>query len=326
EQRLIDGFISYKKSEIELLRLKKIEFREKYYSYSELVSKMPYYKVDVLKDARIRLTTLGRGVFNDKKQNHEYAYDKQVVEEYLNEEAIREEKISLLNNINYSDPLFAFKRQLEINKILPGSNNILTTECWLGYCYKKIAKTTEANHTTITSQIALFIKCTELILDGTQHLELHMQTGNQINLMLFNHTIPATYQRKMYVFLKEHELSLKSIGIQTKYSIKRITNPFNASPNPADKSIYSYEIFKDLLDFTNNTSIHKLKAIDDAKLILAGKDSTCYSSSWLYVLVHFNNAWRHTDIITNIPRIDLRGIPTDLDWYINNDLTEAQSN
>ena len=53
-----------------------------------------------------------------------------------------------------------------------------------------------------------------------------------------------------------------------------------------------------------------------------GKTPKYLPSSWLYVLLHLNNAWRHSDVIT-FRQVNLSGTQiTDLNWMLENEISD----
>ncbi|MGR5961867.1 hypothetical protein ACT7DN_09435 [Bacillus paranthracis] len=70
-----------------------------------------------------------------------------------------------------------------------------------------------------------------------------------------------------------------------------------------EQEIYKYDIYKDLKEYVNEFDIHLEKSV---RMLIEENDST-YASTWLYVIIHLNNAWRHGDV-TSFKRIDLTNI------------------
>lgn len=323
-KHLVEGFYRFQKKEIDKLKEKQEEYRRNYYCYSEAKKMVPHDKlVELFKEDRIKSTMLIKASFKER-QNHGFIYAKKAIDTYALASQDRVDKNRLMDGINYSDPHYAFKRRLEINEIKAGYKNELTTQCWFDYCYRKI-DSTEGNQITIINVVSSLSKCTEHIFKATERQELHRLSDNEINLRLFNHQIPLSHQKIMYSFLKDLEAQMKNLKIRITFNFTRIINPFNIFVTPADKSIYSFETYTDLYEYANLANFHKDKALEDAEKIINGSKAVYYASSWLYVLVHLNNAWRHADIVANIPRLNKRDIPSmELSWYRNNDLNQEQ--
>jgi hypothetical protein len=159
-------------------------------------------------------------------------------------------------------------------------------------------------------------------------------TANHINLALFNENIPFSYQKIFYSFINVIYGKLIEKNRKKLFKLERIINPHQKKIVPKDKTIYNYEDYKSLFSFATNLHLHKRKAIEDVKRQVNQKTITQnssnkikrqsiynYDSSWLYVLIHLNNAWRHKDVI-RFPKINLSELSIqniNLDWLEENE-------
>ncbi|MBD8071278.1 hypothetical protein [Bacillus sp. PS06] len=104
-----------------------------------------------------------------------------------------------------------------------------------------------------------------------------------------------------------------------------INNPkvkYRENPSNKEKSIYPVEQYLSLMDYVRNISKHKENSLKDIQNISGDIKYDRYASTWLYVVIHLNNAWRHFDV-TLLPRIDLTNTSVkDLDWFKENTLSD----
>src|SRR5699024_693235 len=87
--------------------------------------------------------------------------------------------------------------------------------------------------------------------------------------------------------------------------------------------------YKKLYNYTKDIPLHKEKAIKDTLKEISAKGKKAgvkyYATSWLYVLLHLNNAWRHSDVIT-FPQVNLSGTQIiDLNWMLENELGDEDA-
>lgn len=106
------------------------------------------------------------------------------------------------------------------------------------------------------------------------------------------------------------------------FDFKKVNNPANFKVERQEKSIYQFEDYKKIYNYSKDISLHKTRAIKDAINEISGTVESIkyYSSSWLYVLLHLNNCWRHSDVIM-FPQVNLSGTKIkNLNWLLENEL------
>lgn len=99
-----------------------------------------------------------------------------------------------------------------------------------------------------------------------------------------------------------------------KFELRRIKKPSKQGLSSKEVEIYSFDEFMDIYRHATYIDKHVKQAVENWK----------YASSWLYVLMHLSNAWRHSDVI-EIPPIYPEAIQVNsLEWFNDNDLIFLQ--
>ena len=213
-------------------------------------------------------------------------------------------------------------KEADINKLGP-----FTSKTWLQYIASKLNRT-KANRRTKNCLINRLVHSTEDLINlvsSTKKQEMYSLSSNDINI-LFNE-IPVYRSKIIYSYLKKvHEqLTIEKI---VSFNFQYINNPYKSKQESKDKSIYEYEEYKNVYNYAKDISLHKERSIKDTLLEIKTRKkpkSKYLASSWLYVLLHLNNAWRHSDVVT-FPRVNLSGtqIP-DLYWMLENELSDEDA-
>jgi len=224
-----------------------------------------------------------------------------------------------------------FKYRLKIKGIDINGLGPFTSEIWLRFISSKL-RSSKANPQTIDRYIHTYIYCTEClisIVSSTRKREIYSITSNVINT--FFNEIPKRHSKVIYQYLRQVYNKLNAEGMKA-FDFNKVNDPSKFAKKYHDKSIYEYEMYKKIYNYTKDISLHKEKAIKDtlkeisidgeSRNVKYQKNVKYYASSWLYVLLHLNNAWRHSDVI-KFPQVDLRGTQiTDLDWLLENELSD----
>lgn len=211
-------------------------------------------------------------------------------------------------------------KEIDINKLGP-----FTSKTWLQFINSKLNRT-KANRKTREYTINRYVHTTADLINlvsSTEKQEIYSVSSNNINI-LFNE-IPVGHSQIIYPYLKEvhHQLITEKIEA---FNFQYVNNPYKFKQEHKDKSIYEYEEYKNIYNYTKDISLHKERTIKDTLLeIEMGKKPKYLASSWLYVLLHLNNAWRHSDVVT-FPRVNLSGTQiTDLYWLLENELSDEDA-
>lgn len=323
------GIRYYLKEPIDQLIAKQLKLKDEYYTSDQvqkLLGLQSHSQHSKIVESRKRVATVFRGVYPQKRV--EYIYPKSIVNEIVQENKIRDIVISYVDNIDAYEFLL---KNLNINFY---NKDSFTSKEWKKRVHQVLRNTSESSE-TIHYTIFKYVKCTEILIDFLAEKEIYELTANHINLALFNENIPFSYQKIFYSFINVIYNKLIEKNKKKLFKLERIINPHQKESIPKDKTIYNYEDYKSLFSFATNLPSHKRKAIKDVKKQINLKINTQnasdklkrqrsynYESSWLYVLIHLNNAWRHKDVI-RFPKINLSelSIPNiDLDWLEKNDL------
>lgn len=327
---ILGGIRHYLKESIDQLKVRQQKLKDEYYISDEVqeLLKLQYHSLhSKLIDARKKVPTVFRGVHPLKRMS--YIYPKSIVNEIVQENELREVVTSLSDNID------AYEYVLKSLEIDFHNNDSVTCKGWQEYVHRALRNTNESVE-TIHYTVFRYAKCTGILIDFLADKEIYELTSNRINLALFNENIPLLYQKVFYSFINSIYNKLIEKNKRKLFKLERIINPYQKEIIPKDKTIYNYEDYKSLFNFATNLPLHKRKAIEDVKKQMNQKFITQnasykikkqrtynYDSSWLYVLVHLNNAWRHKDVV-RFPKIDLNelSVPNiNLEWLEQNDLS-----
>lgn len=319
----VDSKSYFLKTQIDRLHEKQLETREKYYELDEIIelfqcTEFRPDKIDWALESRHKLTRLERTLFSSDSVN--FVYEKKVADKQLPHYLDKLRKEQELSTVNYNDPVAAFFRVLEINGVWFMEDTPFTKIAWMNYCTKKLQKS-EANEISIVGAVSILAKCTESLVHAIGGNELYSLTANALNLAIFKNVLPSNQQRELYTFMRIFDENLKSLGMKS-YDFSKLINPYKRKPISKVKPIYVYEEYKKLYEFLSDCTIHKDRALQDAIKEIEGQACSYYASSWLYVLIHLNNAWRHADVVMLFPEIDLYTLGIKgLEWFDHYEMT-----
>ncbi|RDW16119.1 hypothetical protein CWR48_18205 [Oceanobacillus arenosus] len=308
----------YDKELVDRLRLSQSELKKIFMSYEE-AKEIANAEGFVFGENYIEkepIDSLLRPFYKSKKT----CYLKENFYKWLGERRKKEDFYSVTMDSHFD----TFKLRLEVRQIKIDELGRFTNETWLQFISRRLANTT-ANSQSIESTINRYVYCSEYLINlvnPTNKKEIYSVTSNDINI-LFN-SIPKTDSRILYQYFKKVYYKLIA-NKMTAFDFNKVNDPLTFEVKSNDKSIYEYEVYKKVYNYAKDISLHKKKAIKDIfKEITTGgeKNRTVnyYASSWLYVLLHLNNAWRNSDFIS-FPRINLNGTKiTNLHWLLENEL------
>lgn len=320
-------------------------YRRKYYN-REVVDSLKI-RQDILKEKYMSLVEiqeqgLANGYFNSPRTNlkvkgepvdsllrpffkeKKIMYSREAVNNWFGELRIREG----LSMVSMDSDFDTFKYRLKVSGIDLNKLGPFTSEYWLQFVSSRL-KRSKANDYTKQLYINSYVNETEHLINlvsSTKKLEIYSVTSNDINMLI--NQISSNNAKTIYQFVKKVYHKLKNQELIT-FDLKRVINPHKKNIESEDKSIYEYEKYKKLYNYAKNISLHKERAIEDTLNIISGKASKhtlkYYASSWLYILLHLNNAWRHSDVIS-FPQVNLSGTQIiDLDWMLKNELSDEDT-
>jgi len=130
-------------------------------------------------------------------------------------------------------------------------------------------------------------------------------TTDEVNLLLSMETRCFSYSEECYLFVE-----FCSKYRTCRFDMRRVEKPKKGLSNMTADDIYDETQFSKTYAYGTNINLHISNAIKSYK----------YASTWLYILMHFSNAWRHTDVI-QFPPIYPEALKIfDLAWFENNRL------
>lgn len=213
-----------------------------------------------------------------------------------------------------------------------------TSEIWFKYV-KRILNTTVSKGGVLSGIISKYIKATTLIkdmLDRYNKSEVYKLTTSEINLY-FKSLDLTTQKQILYNFLKfiyQNIIMDKNNDISYKIQfIKLSDSDLLESENVSEYEkgvssdiIYDFEVYSKVFQYQTDIKMHVEKSLSEIE-----KSGTCiYASTWLYVMLHLNNAWRHGDV-RDFPALDVDDLIlqfgiSDFSWfrYNNIELSKAR--
>lgn len=312
----------YEKRIVDSLKIKQNELRNLYISFEEAkeianAEDFPFYMGYI---ENIPINSLLRPFYKGKT----FVYEKETFFKWLEERRKKNEFFLVSMESNFD----TFLNRLKIKGVNINYLGTFTSDLWLQYISNKL-RSTKASPQSIDKYIYTYIYCTENLIDlicSTKSREIYSLTSKDINY-LFN-KIPKRNALVIYRYLEKVYNKLNANELKT-FDFNKVNNPFKYRKEKQDKSIYEFEVYKKLYNYSKNIYLHKERAIKDTlkEISKSGKkgDVMYYASSWLYVLLHLNNAWRHSDVIM-FPQVNLNGTQiTDLNWLLNNEISDEDS-
>lgn len=238
-----------------------------------------------------------------------------------------------MNSMSMEDPFEDFVYKVEqVLKVKFTKNQQNTKSLWYQYVEKFLLRTRLSDKTRIIFQTNQFARCTEIIF-ATFNKEIYSYSGKEINNNFLNDIldIRRSYQKDFYNFLKQMLETFAMEGLPLPYSEDELNDPktFKRIKEVAT-DIYSLEEYHELYKYTNRVGFHKENAIQDVAVLIQSMNYTNYKrydSCWLYILVQLTNNWRHSTVLSQIPRVDLSNTSIEsLEWLKKNDPSIQDAN
>jgi len=281
--------VYYPVSIIEELESKKehllTSIEDDYYTEEEVLTLVQTkYIPNSINDEKFYVPSLVRGTKGYKYPRKFYVFPKKSVQKYLEWKEKENEEISLV------DPYLEFERQLKEQDIEFPENLSETKKIWFRFV-KDHFLSTSRNEVGIKKEINRFVKETKFLTIIPK--EINEMLEKEINLLFLGDKQKENFRIDLYKFLRYAHFIFISQNKKT-YSIEKLKSPYiKKNVKSKENSLYSYDNYKKVFDYCNMFEFHSKNAINDSG----------YSFSWLYVSIHLNNAWRHHDVVTGIPRI-----------------------
>jgi YHS domain-containing protein len=247
----------------------------------------------------------------------------------------QKKKINVVNEILStmdSNPYNSVFTSLQEENLFFSENGKITEIYWKKFLKNKTSAT-RASDSTIRKEIRVNYNTSKMLIQLTATKEIFMYSTKELKAAIFNSNIQSSVQTKAYQFLKKIAASRKKQSEVVNYDPASLPNIYlRNKQKQSDKSIYSINEFINLIDYVKDVENHKQKAIASIQQCFNKQTHYNYDSSWLYVLLHLNNAWRHSDV-TKFPRINLDATTLDkldsksaLSWLENYQLNAKDIN
>ncbi|WP_338658555.1 hypothetical protein [Paraclostridium sordellii] len=262
-------------------------------------------------------------------------YDREDIEVILKNKQIKEKS----RNVYGENDFETFRNRLGLyDEIREFNDSIYTKEKWFNYVNFKIKCLGKSSRKHRERQISTLVLATlslNELLKMNNVNEIYELTSAKINLWYkgVKDCKKRTYLYK-YMELVSNDITLKVKNIKSKNKgfdfskiIRYDDKCFELSKKKLirkSNGVYSYKEYIELFRHLINLKHHVKKSID-----YINEDNITYLSTWLYCLLHLNNAWRHGDV-SDFPRLkfddllDLWRIDS-IEWFLTNEITIAQS-
>ncbi|MFC3749286.1 hypothetical protein [Paenibacillus sp. GCM10012306] len=320
------GNIKYFKKEdvATLIQRQEYEFQilsQNYYSFLDIHTLHPDKNRDFFnKTSSIKKIEIPPYLSWHFRNSGKWLYKKEDVHNFYMESQIRK---SLIFESTITHAPYEFNRQLQVLQIDIDHIPPITKKLWSEFISDKLQRPGNQSY-TITSYIRTLVKTTEVLVNFIKK-EIYECSSNDINLILTNSQIHRHIREKLYDFI---QFVFKVIEMKSNIkpsNIARLINPRKLERKSShDKKCLTFDEYSDLFKHSINIELHKHSAINSAiRLTKHNCTSDNYDSAWLYVLLHLNNAWRHSDCL-DLPIISLEGTDIlDLQWLQNNDISDS---
>ncbi|MEO2205027.1 helix-turn-helix domain-containing protein [Paenibacillus pabuli] len=131
----------------------------------------------------------------------------------------------------------------------------------------------------------------------------------EIRNILQDESIPITFRIYANQFF---HYSFQTLGIKR----EKLFVITQKSKNSTEKDVYEPEIYLEYVQYVKKVQLHTREAIK----------SQYYSNMWLFTLMHLMDAWRPSDIVNELPSLDLDELGIyHLEWFISNELSVEQA-
>ena len=292
------------------------ELYEKYYSATYLKNNYDLNRTTIRNNGRFKEIKVPAHYkpllpYQDKL----YFYDKESVDEYLKERAYY--------SVIAKNPYDAYKYKITCLEIT-FPEYLLQTEKFWGDFVRDNLRGKKPNTQYTDRTVNLFCEVVTVISNLPK--EIFELTTNEINLLFFNGEYTREHKRTLHFLVKAvYNYFFEILETKPAFNINKINDDYkHRTTLKYDKEIYEIQEYKSFHNYVSNLNFHKRKAIEDVlKCIKSRSEGVRYDSAWLYVLIHLNNGWRHTDVVYGVPRINLTKTKIkDLNWLQNNDIDE----
>lgn len=269
--------------------------------------------------ARLRFGLLEKSFFLYSKID----VDKKILELRLKDFLLsykNHDELSLLPSKVFGEIIEVLKNEFNMCHYTPVVNK--TFAIWNRYVQKKL-DTSNGNKATIYKELVMMVKLTHSFSELIQEKEIFLWSINEIKENLFQENLHKKWRITIISFLLF--IQNRRLTKYTKLELLKLRKDIVAVATPREISVFTTDEFIALIIYVSDISYHKNEAIKELTSPKRGtRKHYEYSSVWLYVLMHLNNAWRSTDIIEKMPRISLPGSIDSIEKFRNYELSSEE--
>jgi hypothetical protein len=200
-----------------------------------------------------------------------------------------------------------------------------TEKKWFDFVNNTLTKTI-SKESVLSDLINRYVRSTILvkeILIRNNKSEIYLVTASEINL--FFRTIDSKMRAiDIYNFLRSVDIDIRTIAPTKRSGFKMLEiehpNDFWVSKETLEDEekgdvIYDFNVYSKVFQYCTNIELHIVKSMEEIQTNF----TATYASSWLYILLHMNNAWRHGDV-QGFPELELNDLLEklkicDIDWF-----------
>lgn len=330
--------IYYLREDIDFFKEQQDEIGKNYIT-KEMVNRI-YGDLNFIKSQKVTGFKIPSFCINiNKTKGYNVLYSRDDIEEYIKQKDFNNKLNSIIGSTEFET--FIFRTNLLSDKLDKFNNSTYTKKRWFDYVRNKlmiVEKTSEKHRYTVLKGLIQATLEIEDLFERNNSKEIYKLSSNQINLW-FKGILDERKRLYIYKFLEQvnEDIKLNFIS-RAEYNRKFIfsdiikyddrvfnkTNKTKVNVTTSD-DIYEYDDYIKLFKHLINIKLHVKNSLID----INKKNSINYLSTWLYMLLHLNNGWRHGDV-TTFPRLFLEDILESwniesIDWFSDNILSTAKS-
>lgn len=315
----------------ELIKLQQFEYKrinKDYMTFPQVISEYPFRNPNNLSvTEKIRKMEIPSLLFtiikneNDQADLGKYLYLREDVKEYFKLSSIQD---AIHLEVAPTNPYHEYHRRLNIQNLKFPEHCMITNELWDEYV-AELLRSRQSRAYDVTDEVWCLIRIVEAFSKFLDK-EIFEYSARELNLLLLNNeNIVRRAREEIYQFLNFiHKVIILRLA-KSPFQLETLINPRKLQRAKQEKKIYNFSEYESFFSYVTDINTHKKAAVIQA-LNLAEhkqlKQYNGYDSMWLYMLIHLNNAWRHSDC-QMIPRISLEGTEIkNLKWLLEHDISD----
>ena len=226
------------------------------------------------------------------------------IQEYINEES-KDYKPDDLKEYSTLDIVKKFNFQTEsLHLVFP--DKLETIELFKGYALSKLSNS-NAREETLKKKCAYYIKTLKHFLEKSNKNVTEFDDFDIQNFLNNKNTVE--YIKQYFIgFIQYVSEDSQAVKFKNNYKSNRNT--------VSETQIYSKELFKEYFEYVQDIELHIGKAVF----------KKTYAQTWLYIIMHFLDAWRSGDIIYGLPSVNIEEIGIfNFEYFEEKRLTRTQA-